>query len=86
MSDVAHVKGNQNVVTDCLSRPANAITIDICDLPELVNHQASDEEIVHFKDQLKPYAISDSSTILCDVSLPYPRPFVTKKLRKSVFN
>ena len=86
VGDISHIKGSQNIVADFLSRPANAVTVDICDLPELASHQATDEEIILFRDQLKPYSIGNNKNILCDVSLPFPRPFVTQKLRKSVFD
>ena len=39
ISDIAHVKGNQNVVADCLSRPTFAVQIDIYDLPALADAQ-----------------------------------------------
>ena len=34
-SDIEHVKGSQNIVADCLSRPTLAVQIDACDLPAL---------------------------------------------------
>lgn len=86
VNDISHIRGSQNIVADCLSRPVNAITIDICDLQEIMKHQATDNEIQAFKDQLKPYTINQNETILCDTTLPFPRPFVTEKLRKSVFD
>ena len=86
VSDICHIKGTENVVADCLSRPANSITIDVCDLQELVTHQQTDEEIKNFQENLKPFPVEENNSILCDVSLPYPRPFVTQKLRKSVFD
>ena len=44
LSDAEHIKGNYNVVADCLSRPALAVKIDLCDLPEIARAQADDSE------------------------------------------
>lgn len=86
INDITYIKGNQNVVADCLSRPANAVLIDICDLPELAFLQSHDDEIIKFKDNLKPFFLSNDSDvkILCDVSSPYPRPFVPLPARRSI--
>lgn len=86
ITDISYIKGSQNVVADCLSRPANAINVDLCDLQEILIHQENDAEIQSYIDRLKPYSVDKDRKILCDVSLPFPRPFVTHKLRKSVFN
>ena len=86
ISDMCHIKGDDNVVADCLSRPANSITIDVCDLQELAAHQKNDEEINVFRDKLKSFCVNENKFLLCDMSLPYPRPFVTHKLRRSVFD
>ena len=50
ISDTEHVKGSQNIVADCLSRPTLAVQIDACDLPALAEVQASDTEIQSFQD------------------------------------
>ena len=87
ISDMSYIKGSQNVVADCLSRPANAVTLDICDLPEIANTQATDEETQSYVERLKSFKImSDDKQILCDTSTPYPRPFVPASLRKAIFD
>ena len=87
IADISHIKGSQNIVADCLSRPANAVTLDVCDLPEIANTQVSDEEIKLYEERLKPFRlISDDKQILCDTSTPYPRPFVPESLRKAIFD
>lgn len=86
INDISFIKGNHNVVADCLSRPANAIIVDVCDLPEISVKQNTDSEIHKFKDSLKNYVISPGKSILCDVSTPYPRPYVPVDLRKSIFD
>ena len=86
ISDIAHVKGNQNVVADCLSRPTFAVQIDIYDLPALADAQKSDTEIQSFPD-LKKFTLSGKDQfVLCDTSTSYPRPFVPCTLRKSIFD
>ena len=75
------------MVSDCLSRPINAILIDTCDLPEISKLQSPDDEIVHFADRLREYNISQGGCeILCDISTPYPSPFVPKLARKSILD
>lgn len=69
--DISYTTGNQNIIVDCLSQPANAFAIDVCDLQEMVKHQATDEEIKHFHEQLKPYPIN-RQTIQYNISLPFP--------------
>ena len=87
LADAIHIKGSQNVVADCLSRPANAVLIDICDLPEISRLQKEDEEITNYKDKLSEYSYKGGSCgILCDVSTPYPRPFIVSSLRRSIFD
>jgi cleavage and polyadenylation specificity factor subunit 1 len=84
-ADCLYIRGDQNIVADCLSRPVNAVTVDIFDLPALAAQQTNDEEIVLYKDKLKPFKIG-TDNILCDTSTPYPRPFVTKDTRKVIFD
>ena len=87
LSDVSFIKGSQNVVADCLSRPANAIFIDACDLSEIAREQSNDIEIKGYSERLKPYKIThDDLTVLCDISTPYPRPYVPISVRKSIFH
>ena len=87
ISEISHIKGELNIVADCLSRPACAITVDICDLPEVVRAQSNDEEIKNFEPRLKKYKLTNNdSEIFCDVSTPYPRPFIPSPLRKAIFD
>ena len=87
LGDVNHIRGDQNIVADCLSRPANAVMLDVCDLPEIADIQSSDEETQKYSEKLRPFKLlSDDKGVLCDTSTPFPRPFVPEKLRESVFN
>ena len=67
-----------------MSRPINAIKIDLCDIPEIAVCQAKDEEVKKFP-HLKNYKYSDNLTIKCDTSTPYPRHFMPVVLIESIF-
>ena len=85
VTDIAYVRGKDNIVADCLSRPANAVSIDLFDLPAISAQQKESEEIMSYKDRLKMYKIGNHD-LWCDVSTPYPRPFVPDQSRKSIFD
>ena len=58
VNDIVHIRGNQNVVADCLSRPTiNAINLDVCDLTEIANSQINDSEIDNYKNKLKNFLL-----------------------------
>ena len=84
MSDVIYIRGRENIVADCLSRPTNAVSVDLFDLPALAQEQKEDEEIKSFQDRLKKFPPSEEQ-IFSDVSTPYPRPFVPIGSRKVIF-
>ena len=63
ISDIEHVKGSQNIVADCLSRPTLAVQIDAYDLPALEEAQASDKEIQSFQD-LKRFTIPGANQFI----------------------
>lgn len=83
---VQHIKGYNNVVADCLSRDVCAARADIFDIPGLAESQKTDLEILDFKDRLTEFRISEESSILCDNSMPSPRPFVPKSARTSIID
>lgn len=84
--DVVHIKGKDNIVADCLSRPTNSVTVDLCDIPEIARQQPNDPEINEYQSRLKSYVVNDNLNLLCDVSTPYPRPYIPLNLRKDIFN
>ena len=87
LADASHIKGDQNIVADCLSRPANAVMLDACDLPEIADIQSSDEESQTYSSRLKLFKLLNGDKgVLCDTSTHFPRPFVPETLRKSIFN
>lgn len=66
-----------------LSRPANAISIDVCDLQEIVTHQNTDDEIKTFCDRLKPNTVDKNEVVLRVIT--FSTTFFDENLRKSVF-
>lgn len=76
VTDISHIRGQENIIADSLSRLANAVTIDLCDLQETVNHQHLDEELKQLKDSLKPYHTDKNQVIMCEILLPFPKHFV----------
>lgn len=86
LADVQFIRGDNNIVADCLSRPAMAVSIDPCDLPALAYQQKEDNELQEYKEKLTSFPLKDNVELWCDTSLPYPRPFVPMSSRASVFN
>lgn len=86
IEDVQYVRGADNVVADCLSRPACSVELDAWDLPALAAAQAVDEETQAAGPQLKTYKVSGDNPLYCDTSCIQPRPFVPSALRRSVFH
>ena len=86
VSDMQYLCGRDNVVADCLSRSIASITTDIFDLPGLVRAQQSDPEFESYKDRLTLFTLPDNLILLCDTSLPTPRPYVPITLRSSVIS
>jgi hypothetical protein len=50
VNDILYIQGDQNIVADYLSQSANAVTIDLCDLPALTQAQSRDKELKKIKD------------------------------------
>ena len=86
ISDIHFIKGSDNIVADCLSRPCNNVTLDLCDLPAIAEGQTDDAEMSKYTDKLKEYKINSDIKLFCNVDLPNPRPYVPLNLRKSVFD
>ena len=58
--DVFYIRGEDNIVADCLSQPMCAVTIDPCDLPAISESQKTDGELEKYKSQFKTYEIQGS--------------------------
>ncbi len=93
-SDIRHVKGNDNVPADALSRvEANAVLSDsppVTDFRAMAAAQESDPDVLQMRSSSSltlasmPLAVSDS-TILCDTSTGVARPLVPVAFRRAVF-
>lgn len=89
-TDIRHISGKDNVVADPLSR-VDELQVAV-DLDVLASSQASDMELTRLLEgesslRLKRLRVPNSRTELyCDVSTPTPRPFVTKDLRRQLFD
>ena len=86
IASVTHIRGEDNVVADALSRSLNAVSVDFPDLHAIAVAQQTCEEIKDFHDKLHTYHLFDQTPILCNSDLPSPRPFVPRQYRKSVFD
>ena len=88
VADIVYIRGKNNVVADCLSRPevseVNAVNVDLVDLPALAEQQEIDTEIENFKANMKSYKLGEKS-LWCDTTTPYPRPYVPEPSRRTVF-
>ncbi|XP_014212710.1 uncharacterized protein LOC106642446 [Copidosoma floridanum] len=85
---LSHVKGEENVVADALSR-INAVAMPSIFDPEVIsNAQAVDDELEHLLDDphlsLQPMTI-DGHIIRCDISTGTVRPYLPESLRKIAF-
>ena len=74
------------MVADCLSRPANAVCVDICDLTEIARQQSLDKGLQLNTDKLRSFELDDDLKLWCDTSLQYPRPCIPEPLRKTIFD
>lgn len=86
VTTVEYIKGNNNIVADCLSRPVCAISVDTFDLQNLAQLQASDTELETYRERLTAYDIAPNVTLWCDTSACSPRPFVPIASRDSIIS
>lgn len=84
VSHVEFIRGSNNVVADCLSRPSCAISVDAFDLHGIARAQETDTELQTYKDRLTQFHMSPDLILWCDTSTNSPRPFVPSSLRNSV--
>ena len=83
---IEHICGSENVVADALSRSeqnVSSVELSLPALSDLCESQANDEEIQNY--QLSAFPMPNNRSILCDTSLPHPRPFVTHAHRNYVY-
>jgi transposase InsO family protein len=89
ITDMQYIRGEDNIVADALSRLPDALTsISATQLDQPVDLPAMAEEQKHADlpsdGNFKEYNYTDGTKILCETSLPYPRPYVPPSLRASV--
>ncbi|BHF71607.1 hypothetical protein SprV_0401466700 [Sparganum proliferum] len=91
-SDIRHIDGSRNEVADALSRPSIAHLqlspgIDLAEMAAEQRRVGSpcDEDVSGLQLQELPLT-TGNGTILCDVSTPSHRPFVSPSLRRKVFS
>ncbi|BHF72212.1 hypothetical protein SprV_0401527600 [Sparganum proliferum] len=91
-SDIRHIYGSRNGVTDALSRPSIAHLqlspgIDLAEMAAEQRRVGSpcDEDVSGPQLQDLPLT-TGNGTILCDVSTPSHRPFMPPSLRRNVFS
>jgi len=89
-TDIRHVKGEQNIVADALSR-IETISSTI-DYTALAQAQQEDTEIKNYLDGQSPLTLKLVTTpgtqaqVYCDISTTKMRPFITKAFRKAAFD
>ena len=89
-TDIRHVKGEQNLVADHLSRPFMAALLPGVDLETMAHSQTRDPEIRAARTAITSLDLQDIKlnyvTLLCDVSGGVPRPLVPSQHQREVFN
>ncbi len=86
VSSVVYIRGDNNVVADCLSRPSCAISVDSFDLCGIARSQEGDTEVGLYKERLSNYTLPSNLALWCDTSTNAPRPFVPSSLRINVIH
>jgi len=86
IASMTHIRGSDNIVADALSRSLNAVSVDFPDLHALAVAQTTCDEIQNFQEKLQTFHLLDKTPILCNTDLPFPRPFVPKNHRRTLFD
>ncbi len=91
-TDIQHVAGKDNFITDCLSR-AVALSVHLgLDYAAMAKEQATDSNILACQKGPTALRLEDvvfdraNATLLCDVSTNQPRPIVPAGWRRRVFD
>ena len=96
-SDIQYIKGERNVIADCLSRPPDIVALisesEPLDFAAISQEQTSDPEVLNLiadknhSLKLEPAPLPDSDLILWgDMSTGTFRPLIPKKYRASIFD
>ena len=86
--DIRHVKGEENLVADHLSRPIMAALLPGVDLETMAHTQTRDPEVQAARTAITSLILQDieMNGLLCDISGGVPRPLVPAQHRREVFN
>ncbi|KAL7292017.1 hypothetical protein TKK_0014301 [Trichogramma kaykai] len=88
-TDIRHIKGNDNIVADTLSRIE---AISFLDYNALAESQQSDSELHNLRQSSTSLDLRDvtlpgsDKRLFCDFSLGKCRPFITAPFRKQIFD
>lgn len=83
--DVLYIRGQDNLVADCLSRSVCSVQIDVFDLPAIAAAQACDKDVQDKKETLRSFHTSGDHELWCDMSTGCPRPYLPESCRFPVF-
>ena len=86
ISSAQYVRGNDNVVADCLSRPVFATYVVAFDLPAIADSQRNDQEIETYQEQLKLIQCSPNLKLWCGMTTNSPRPFIPSSFREKIIS
>lgn len=86
-TDIRHVSGKDNIVADAFSRVESIASY--VDYKALEKEQETDPELNNLLKmgtamKLEKVSTSDA-TLYCDVSTPYPRPYITPAFRRQIY-
>lgn len=66
--DIQYVKREDNFVADCLPRPANFVTVNLCDPTAPASSQQNDQETLDLQERRKTFRISEITTLVLPIS------------------
>lgn len=82
---IKHIRGEENIVADTLSRSINSVQIDYVDLEEIALAQQTDTDTATNRDRLQAFPLASGNELLCNTDLAVPRPFVPQQQREFIF-
>ena len=100
VQDIVHIPGSSNVVADTLSREvahndeissdsesiaAIRSEVDVFDLQTLAEEQKKVPDIRDWASQTVEINLPSGDTLVCENSLPYPRPLVPESMQFTIF-
>ncbi|BES94023.1 Reverse transcriptase (RNA-dependent DNA polymerase) [Nesidiocoris tenuis] len=88
---IEHLPGDQNVVADALSRIASITLPSKIDFDRMAQLQDNDEDLPNLLKNsslklVQTVPVGGSSSLYCDVSNGFVRPYVPKSMRREIFD